>query len=130
MYLSVVSNIINVIGNLIGVFVLRAGVAGVAYPSLIARTFSAVMITVLCFQRKNEVFYRCKWIFRWNVDFMKQILKIAIPNGMENGVFQLVKVALSGIVALLEHIRLLQMVLHKVSGRWLRWRESLWVPYL
>ena len=100
MYLSVISNIINVVGNLIGVFVLRAGVAGVAYPSLIARTFSAVMITVLCFQRKNEVFYRCKWIFRWNVDFMKQILKIAIPNGMENGVFQLVKVALSSIVAL------------------------------
>lgn len=97
MYLSVISNIINVIGNLIGVFVLRAGVA---YPSLVARTFSAVMITVLCFQRKNEVFYRCKWIFRWNGDFMKQILKIAIPNGMENGVFQLVKVALSSIVAL------------------------------
>ena len=59
MYLSVISNIINVIGNFIGVLVLRAGVAGVAYPSLIARTFSAVMITVLCFQRKNEVFYRC-----------------------------------------------------------------------
>ena len=39
MYLSVISNIINVIGNFIGVFVLRAGVAGVAYPSLIARTF-------------------------------------------------------------------------------------------
>ena len=60
MYISFVANIINVIGNFIGVFVLRAGVAGVAYPSLIARTFSAVMITVLCFQRKNEVFYRCK----------------------------------------------------------------------
>lgn len=66
MYLSVASNIINVIGNLIGVFVLHAGVAGVAYPSLIARTFSAVMITVLCFQKKNEVFYRCKWVFQWN----------------------------------------------------------------
>lgn len=47
-------NIINVIGNFIGVLVLRAGVAGVAYPSLIARTFSAVMITVLCFQRKMK----------------------------------------------------------------------------
>lgn len=54
MYLSVISNIINVIGNFIGVLVLRAGVAGVAYPSLIARTFSAVMITVLCFQRKMK----------------------------------------------------------------------------
>ena len=53
MYLSVISNIINVIGNFIGVLVLRAGVAGVAYPSLIARTFSAVMITVLCFQSKK-----------------------------------------------------------------------------
>ena len=31
---------------------------------------------------------------------MKSILNIAIPNGLENGVFQLVKVALSSIVAL------------------------------
>lgn len=31
---------------------------------------------------------------------MKHILNIAIPNGLENGVFQLVKVALSSIVAL------------------------------
>lgn len=100
MYLSVVSNIINVIGNVIGVFVLKAGVAGVAYPSLIARTFSAVAITWLCFRKENQVVYRLKWIFRWNGSLMKSILNIAIPNGLENGVFQLVKVALSSIVAL------------------------------
>lgn len=89
MYLSVVSNIINVIGNVIGVFVLKAGVAGVAYPSLIARTFSAVAITWLCFRKENQVVYRLKWIFRWNGSLMKSILNIAIPNGLENGVFQL-----------------------------------------
>lgn len=100
MYLSVISNIINVIGNLIGVFVLHAGVAGVAWPSLIARAFSAAAITVLCFYRKNEVFYTRRWIFRWNGALMRNILKIAVPNGLENGVFQLVKVALSSIVAL------------------------------
>lgn len=100
MYLSVASNIINVIGNLIGVFVLHAGVAGVAWPSLIARTFSAVVITVLCFCKKTEVFYTYQWIFRWNGELMQYILRIAIPNGLENGVFQLVKVALSSIVAL------------------------------
>lgn len=49
MYISVIANVINVAGNLIGVFVLRAGVAGVAYPSLLARAFSAVIITFLCF---------------------------------------------------------------------------------
>ena len=100
MYLSVASNIINVIGNLIGIFVLHAGVAGVAYPSLIARIFSAIVITALCFRRINGVFYRGKWIFRWDSAAMRQILNIAVPNGLENGVFQLVKVALSSIVAL------------------------------
>ena len=100
MYLSVASNIINVIGNLIGIFVLHAGVAGVAYPSLIARIFSAIVITALCFRRKNGVFYRGKWIFRWDSAAMRQILNITVPNGLENGVFQLVKVALSSIVAL------------------------------
>lgn len=100
MYLSVASNIINVIGNIIGVFVLHAGVAGVAWPSLIARTFSAVVITLLCLRKANKVFYRSKWIFQWDGALMKRILNIAVPNGIENGIFQLVKVALSSIVAL------------------------------
>lgn len=100
MYLSVVSNVINVIGNIIGVFVLKAGAAGVAYPSLIARMFSAAAITILCFRKQNEVSYRKCWIFEWNGGLMKNILNIAVPNGFENGIFQLVKVALSSIVAL------------------------------
>ena len=100
MYISVLSNIINVVGNVIGVFVLDAGVAGVAWPSLVARTFSAVVITVLCFRKKNEVVYITDWIFKWDTDCLKRILNVAIPNGVENGIFQLVKVALSSIVAL------------------------------
>lgn len=100
MYISILSNIINVAGNMIGVFVLKAGVAGVAYPSLIARAFSAVVITVLCFRQSAELRYRTKWIFLWDSGMLKRILNIAVPNGVENGLFQLVKVALSSIVAL------------------------------
>ncbi|MCM1190675.1 MAG: MATE family efflux transporter [bacterium] len=100
MYISVASNVINVIGNVIGVFVFRAGVAGVAWPSFIARVFSAVVITILCFREKNGVAYRGKWIFGWHGSLMKSILSVAVPNGIENGIFQLVKVALSSIVAL------------------------------
>ena len=54
MYLSLASNGINVAGNAIGVFLLHAGVAGVAYPSLIARGFSAVVITWLCFGKGDR----------------------------------------------------------------------------
>lgn len=100
MYLSVVSNVINVIGNVIGVFVFRAGVAGVAWPSFLARVFSAVAITFLCFREKNGVTYKGKWIFSWHGSLMKSILNVAVPNGIENGIFQLVKVALSSMVAL------------------------------
>lgn len=100
MYLSIAANILNVIGNCMGVFVLHAGVAGVAWPSLIARTFSAVVITILCFSRKNPVRYLKGWILRLNGALQKQILGIAIPNGVESGIFQLVKVALSSVVAL------------------------------
>ncbi|MCD7840633.1 MAG: MATE family efflux transporter [Erysipelotrichaceae bacterium] len=100
MYISIISNIINVVGNCIGVFVMQAGVAGVAYPSLIARAFSAIVITVLCFNKKLDAHYEKKYILTWNGPQLKRILNIAIPNGLENGIFQLVKVALSSVVAL------------------------------
>lgn len=100
MYLSIVANVLNVTGNCIGVFGLHAGVAGVAWPSLIARTFSAVAITILCFSRKNPVRYLKGWILRLDGALQKRILDIAIPNGIESGIFQLVKVALSSVVAL------------------------------
>lgn len=100
MYLSVISNVINIVGNAIGVFVLRQGVAGVAYPSLIARSFSAVAIMILCFREKNEVFLEMKNLVCWNQMMIGRILGIAVPNGIENGLFQLVKVALSSITAL------------------------------
>ena len=57
-------------------------------------------ITFLCFREKNRVVYRGKWIFSWHGSLMKSILNVAVPNGIENGIFQLVKVALSSIVAL------------------------------
>lgn len=100
MYISIVANVVNIVGNLIGVFVLHAGVAGVAYPSFLSRMISAGAVTWVCFGVKNEVRYHWKQIFRWDGQQLMRILKIAIPNGVENGIFQLVKVALSSIVAL------------------------------
>ena len=100
MVISIISNGINVAGNYVGVYVLRAGVAGVAWPTFIARVFSAIVITFLAYRTKNEIRYENKYIFRWNGFLLKKILRVAVPNGMENGIFQLVKVALSSIVAM------------------------------
>ncbi len=100
MYISIVSNLINVLGNVIGVFVLNAGVMGVAVPTLISRVFSAVVVTILCFGKNNPVHYLGNWLLRVDSVLQKQVLGIAVPNGIESGVFQLTKVALSSVVAL------------------------------
>lgn len=100
MNISIVANIINVIGNCIGVFVLKMGAAGVAWPSLISRVLSAVTVTVYCFRKQNTVRYRLTDVFAWDGGLLKKVMGIALPNGVENGVHQLVKVALSSMVAL------------------------------
>lgn len=100
MYISAVTNILNVIGNCIGIFVLHLGAAGVAYPSLITRILSATAITIYCFRKNLSVHYEVSFLFQWNGSLLKKIMKIALPNGIENGVHQLVKVALSSMVAL------------------------------
>jgi putative MATE family efflux protein len=100
MNVSIVMNIINVVGNAIGIFVLRAGVAGVAYPSLLSRIFAAAMMFYLSLNEKNPVYIRVRQIFAWQSKMIVRIFKIAIPSSVENGLFQISKVALSSIVAM------------------------------
>ena len=100
MNVSVVMNVINVGGNAIGIFVLHAEVEGVAYPSLISRITAALIMLILAFNKNNTLYLQIRKIFSWNGKMLGRILKIAIPGGIENGLFQISKVALSGIVAL------------------------------
>lgn len=100
MYVSLLVNIINVAGNVIGVFVLKAGVAGVAVPTLLSRAVGAAVMFYLAFSSKNPISIRWKDILAWNRALIKKILYIAIPNGIENGLFALGKVLVTSIVAL------------------------------
>ncbi len=100
MYVSMGMNIVNVAGNAIGIFVLHAGVAGVAVPSLISHALAAVVMTVLVSNRKSTVFLLAKYVFCVNPGMLKRIFKIALPGSVENGLFQLTKTAIGAIVAL------------------------------
>ena len=100
MYVSILMNIINVIGNYIGVFILHAGVAGVAVPTLISRIVAAIIMFALSLNSSNLVYVKIKNVFAWNQEMISRILKIAVPNGIENGLFTLGRVLVTSIVAL------------------------------
>jgi len=100
MYISAAANVVNIIGDTIGVFCLHSGVAGVAYPSLLSRVIMAVGATLYCMSRRRKIRYCRKDVFSFDRTLLKKILTVAVPNGIENGVHQLVKVALSSMAAL------------------------------
>lgn len=99
MYISLGMNIINIVGDFAGVFIFHAGVAGVAIPTLLSRMFAALVMTILAMGQENTICLRWKHIFAWDNNAVWRILRIAVPNGMENGLFALGKVLVTSIVA-------------------------------
>ena len=95
---SVVMNIINVVGNAIGIYVLHAGVVGVAVPSLISRAAAAVILYVLLRNQSLEI-HIPREKFRPDFSVIRKILYIGIPSGVENGIFQLGRVIVVSIIA-------------------------------
>lgn len=100
MYVSAAANAVNILGDVLGVFCLHRGVAGVAYPSLLSRALMAAAVTVFCRRGGGGVRYQRRDVLAWDRPLLGRILHVAVPNGIENGVHQLVKVALSSMAAL------------------------------
>lgn len=99
MTVSMSMNVINIVGNAIGIFVLHAGAAGVAWPTTISWTFAAVVMMVLCFRSKHEVRIHARQILRFEPKMRNRILHIAVPNGIEGGLFQASKVFIGTLIA-------------------------------
>ena len=80
LYVSIAMNAINVAGNAIGVFALHAGVAGVAYPTLLSRVFAAVVILILTSGKDNVLRLRLRSFFRFDGAMLRRIFRIAGPQ--------------------------------------------------
>lgn len=92
-------NVINVIGNAIGVFWLGGGAGAVGLSALISRAAAAGVMFVLLRSGDNPITVRIKDVLTWNGEYLKRILSIAIPSGIESGLFQVCRVALTGMIA-------------------------------
>ena len=99
MIISLAMNLLNICGNAILIFGCGMGVAGAAIATLASRIFGAVIILYLLRWRSHGI--TLDSLLHWRLDFkmIRTILKIGIPNGLENGMFQIGKILVQGLVA-------------------------------
>lgn len=95
---SVLMNIINVVGNALCLFVLHMGVAGVAVPTLVSRAVAGLVLYILL-KNPDNMIHLAKERFRFEPQVVKKIFYIGIPSGIENGIFQLGRVLVVSIIA-------------------------------
>jgi len=96
---SILMNIINVIGNAVLIFGLKMDVAGVAIPTLISRYVSALILIVMLFSDKWQLHLSGLREFRIRPQIMRNIFRISIPSGIENGMFMLGRLVLYSLIS-------------------------------
>ena len=96
---SLLMNSITVFGNALLIFGFHRGVEGVAIPTVVSRGVACVVILILLNNQEHELHILHPYPFKikWNV--LKKILYIGIPNGLENSMFQLGKIAVLSLVS-------------------------------
>lgn len=85
-------------------FVLNMGVEGVAIPTTVSRIGGALLLTYWMLREKpyhGETPLSIRKMFRVGVEFslVKKILKIGIPSGLENSIFQFGKILVLSLIS-------------------------------
>ena len=100
MLVSLLMNIINVVGNSILIYGLNMGVEGVAIPTILSRAVACITILVLLFKPSCPLRVSFNEIFIPKFKTISSILRYGIPSSIENGLFQLGRILVVSIIAL------------------------------
>lgn len=101
MMISILSNVMNIVGNAILIFVAHWGVFGAAFATLLSRIFCAVVVMYSLRKPKQIIVIDSYHTIRPDFPLIKKILLVGIPSGIENGMFQFGKLAIQSSVSTL-----------------------------
>ena len=99
--ISVISNVMNIVGNAILIWGFNMGVAGAAIATLISRIFCAVVVLWQLRKDRQPIVVRDYLKIRPDRKLIGRILGLGIPSGIENSMFQLGKLAIQSTVSTL-----------------------------
>lgn len=98
MLASFLMNIVNIGLNAILIYGADIGVAGAGFGTLFSRLAGAVLMTWLICQHGHRIHIDHLLHFEFRGQLVKKILRIGVPNGLENGMFQIGKLLVLGLV--------------------------------
>ena len=99
MIVSLMMNIINIIGNAVLIYGFHMGIEGVAYPTLISSVFAAAVTYLLMRNQNKLIHFSKKPVLKIDKNLSRKILYIGIPNSFENSLFQLGKILVLNMIA-------------------------------
>lgn len=99
--ISVISNVMNIVGNAILIWGFNMGVAGAAIATLVSRIFCAVVVLWQLRKNRQPIVVRDYLKIRPDRKLIGRILGLGIPSGIENSMFQLGKLAIQSTVSTL-----------------------------
>lgn len=99
MQISFIANGINVVLNLVFVWIFHFGVAGSSAATMIARAFAMIAVLYKLRSPNMKVQLRDYFSIRPEWKEIKRILHIGVPSGIENGMFQFGKLAIQSTVS-------------------------------
>ena len=101
MLISMISNVMNIVGNAIMIWGFQLGVEGAALSTLVSRIFCAVVVLLQLRRDRQPIVVRDYYKIRPDWRMIRRILSIGIPSGVENSMFQLGKLAIQSTVSTL-----------------------------
>ncbi len=101
MIISMISNVMNIGGNAILIWVFHLGVAGAAISTLVSRVFCAVVVLYQLRKDRQPIVVKDYLKIRPDWSMIGRILGLGIPSGIENSMFQLGKLAIQSTVSTL-----------------------------
>ena len=99
--ISVISNVMNIVGNAILIWGFNMGVAGAAIATLVSRIFCAVVVLWQLRKDRQPIVVRDYLKIRPDRKLIGRILGLGIPSGIENSMFQLGKLSIQSTVSTL-----------------------------
>jgi len=89
MYTSIAVNLVNICGNALLIYVFDLQTAGAAIATTASRFLGMVILGVLLLNKENILYLDFKEKFVFEMEKVKKILRIGVPSGLENSVFNL-----------------------------------------